>query len=330
LLNLSRFVLLGLLWLDGTQSSSTEPPGVGPKEASPARPSAAAPAVEIDFCQIRPRYPIPETNTSFTAVFSFEVGEDGGPVNLHDSTRLTREDARRWGWPEKYITQRYPDSPIVLWLGDEGFPFRCISDWRLRGIPKGTQLQAEFKWHQGLGWESLRIVGQGVNLTIKASTDGRGPLLTVRPSAGASEGRPFGPVTEQDVETLNLFAKERGLDLTAEAKAMYGHDEEALAKVFRFSLQFGKLDQNARTYGQILYSSLLNLGEEGWLRTYAQVLNRQSPQVQQRVRDFLYYPTTRVPVNERKQIDRDLRQDLPMLFPSHYEFAAEDPFWGGQ
>jgi hypothetical protein len=260
LLNLSRYILLGLLWLDGTQSNSTEPLGVEPKEGSPAPPSAAAPAVEIDFCQIRPRYPIPETNTNFTAVFSFEVGEDGGPVNLRDSTRLTREDARRWGWPEEYITQRYPDSPIVLWLGDEAFSFLCISNWRLRGIPKGTQLQAELKWHQGLGWESLRIVGQGVNWTIKASTDGRGPLLNARPSAGASEGMPFGPVTEQDVKTLNLFAEERGLDLIAEAKAMYGHDEEALAKVFRFSLQFDKLDQNARTYGQILYSSMLNLG----------------------------------------------------------------------
>jgi hypothetical protein len=111
---------------------------------------------------------------------------------------------------------------------------------------------------------------------------------------------------------------------------MYGHDEEALAKVFRFSLQFDKLDQNARTYGQILYSSMLNLGEQSWLRTYAQVLDKQSPQVQQRVRDFLYYPMTRVPVDERKQVDRDIRQNLPMLFPSHYKFAAEDPFWSGQ
>ncbi len=157
-----------------------------------------------------------------------------------------------------------PILPSCCGWGDEAFPFLCISNWRLRGIPKGTQLQAEFKWHQGLGWESLRIVGQGVNLTIKASTEGEGPLLTARPSAGASAGRPFGPVTEQDVETLSLFAKERGLDLIAEAKAMAGHDEEALAKVFRFSLQFDKLDQNARTYGQIFYSSMPNLGEESW------------------------------------------------------------------
>ena len=142
MLNLSRYVLLGLLWLDGTQNNSTGRLGGGPKEGSPALPSAAAPTVEIDFCQIRPRYPTPETNTSFTAVFSFEVGEDGGPINIHDGTRLTREDARRWGWPEKYITQRYPDSPIVLWEGDEAFGFLCMSNWRLRGIPKGTQLKA--------------------------------------------------------------------------------------------------------------------------------------------------------------------------------------------
>jgi len=41
-------------------------------------------------------------------------------------------------------------------------------------------------------------------------------------SAGINDGRPFGPVTEQDVENLNLFAKEKGLDLIAEMKAVYG------------------------------------------------------------------------------------------------------------
>lgn len=149
-------------------------------------------------------------------------------------------------------------------------------------------------------------------------------------SAAINDGRPFGPVTEQDVENLKLFAKERDLDLNAELKAVYGsNDEEALAKVFRFSLHFDKLDQNARTYGTMLYSSVLNLGEAGGLLTFCRVLEEQSPQVQQRIRDFLFYPVTLVPAGEREQVERETR-DMVILFPSHYRFGAGDPLWDRQ
>lgn len=150
-------------------------------------------------------------------------------------------------------------------------------------------------------------------------------------SAGINDGRPFGPVTEQDVENLNLFAKSWGLDLTAEVKAMYdSKNEESFAKLFRFSLHFDKLDQNARTYGTILYSSVLNLGEAGGLLTFLRVLEKQTPQVQQRIRDFLFYPVTLVPAGEREQVESEVRKDSPMLFPAHYRFATEDPLWSGQ
>ena len=138
-------------------------------------------------------------------------------------------------------------------------------------------------------------------------------------------------MTEQDVENLKLFAKERGLDLNAEMKAVYvSKSEESFAKVFRFSLHFDKLDQNARTYGTILYSSLLNLGEAGGLVTFIRVLDEQSPQVQQRVRDFLFYPVTLVPAGEREQVENELRKDFAMLFPTHYRFGSENPLWSGQ
>src|SRR3954465_13443381 len=62
-----------------------------------------APAVEIDFCQLRPRYEVYFTKADFTATFSFEVGADGAPKNFVDRTHITREDALRWGWPEKFV-----------------------------------------------------------------------------------------------------------------------------------------------------------------------------------------------------------------------------------
>jgi hypothetical protein len=146
-----------------------------------------------------------------------------------------------------------------------------------------------------------------------------------------NDGRPFGPVTEQDVENLSLLARSGGLDLVAEVKAIYdSKNTESFAKVFRFSLHFDKLDRNARAYGTILYSSVLNLGEAGGLLTFLQVLEEQSPQVRQRVRDFLFYPVTLVPAGEREQAESETRKDLPMLFPAHYRFATEDPLWSGQ
>ena len=104
------------------------------------------------------------------------------------------------------------------------------------------------------------------------------------------DGRPFGPVGEADVDRLAEFAKKSGFDLKREMERVYKKDEEALARLFKFSLAFKTLDANARTYGQIIYSSLLNLGEAIGVDAYVKVLDRQSPEVQQRVRDFLYYP----------------------------------------
>jgi hypothetical protein len=128
-----------------------------------------APAVEIDFCQLRPRYEVYFTKADFTATFSFEVGADGAPKNFVDRTHITREDALRWGWPERFVGPGTPTSKWMLWQADEAFSLVCISSWRLRGIPVGTKIMAEFKWKQNFGWESLHIVGEGINYTIKAS-----------------------------------------------------------------------------------------------------------------------------------------------------------------
>jgi hypothetical protein len=127
------------------------------------------PAIEIDFCQLHPRFQIMATKTDFTAVLSFEVGSDGSPRNLVDHTHITREDALRWGWPEEWIAPTTPTSKWQLWEQDESFSWQCISSWKLRGIPIGTKINAEFKWVHAISWESLHIMGEGVNYIIKAS-----------------------------------------------------------------------------------------------------------------------------------------------------------------
>ena len=138
------------------------------------------------------------------------------------------------------------------------------------------------------------------------------------------DGMPFGKITDADTEQLMQFAKNRGFDMSRELQKAYAKDTNALAGVFRFSLTFQSLDQNARTYGQVIYSSLLNLGETMGSEEYSSVVVAQSPKVQQRVRDFLYFPTTRVPKKERAQVDKEVREDFPKLFPKDYQFGHDD------
>ena len=139
------------------------------------------------------------------------------------------------------------------------------------------------------------------------------------------DGMPFGQIGDADVNRLADFAKKSGFDLKPEMERVYKKDEEALACLFKLSLAFKTLDANARTYGQIIYSSLLNLGEGIGVDMYVKVLDRQPPELQQRVRDFLYYPMFRVPKERRKQVEEENQRAYPTLFPKTFQFGHDDP-----
>jgi hypothetical protein len=160
------------------------------------------------------------------------------------------------------------------------------------------------------------IVALLLAVTVTAAERTPGPV---------PDGMPFGPVEEADVDRLAEFAKKSGFDLKPEMERVYKKDEEALARLFKFSLSFTTLDANARTYGQIVCSSLLNLGEPIGVDAYVRVLDRQPPEVQQRVRDFLYYPMLRVPKEQRKQVEEENNRMYPTLFPRGFHFAHDDP-----
>jgi len=153
-----------------------------------------------------------------------------------------------------------------------------------------------------------------------------------RTPAPIPDGMPFGHVGDADVDRFQEFALKRaGFDLKAEMARVYSSDnkldEDALGRVFSFSRQFNTLDKYARTYGQIIYSSLLNLGEQIGVEAYVKVLDRQSPEVQQRVRDFLYYPMLQVPKEHRKEAEDETRRMYPTLFPVGFQFGRGDPIF---
>jgi len=128
-------------------------------------------------------------------------------------------------------------------------------------------------------------------------------------------GMPFGRIGDADVDRLQDFSVKHGFDLKAEMARVYGSngtDEDALGRVFMFARQFNALNNNARAYGQIIYSSLLNIGEHIGVPAYAKIISRQPPDVQQRIRDFLWYPVWH---EHHKQNDGELESVYPGLFP---------------
>ncbi|MEY2563696.1 MAG: hypothetical protein QOH88_1889 [Verrucomicrobiota bacterium] len=154
-------------------------------------------------------------------------------------------------------------------------------------------------------------------------------LFQARPvqAQDSTEATPFGPITEVDIDQLMKFAKARSFDLRTEMARVERKDEEALARLFNLSAKFKRFDRNARTYGQIMYSCWLRWGEAYTVDLYLKVLDRQSDDVQQRVRDFLYYPLLRVPKEKRKENQEELRRMYPRLFPTDFHFGRNDPIF---
>ena len=116
-------------------------------------------------------------------------------------------------------------------------------------------------------------------------------------------------------------------DLQPELERIYKKDERALARLFGLSLKFKRFNRNSRAYGQVIYSCYLRFTEIYGVDLYLKVLDRQSAVVQQRVRDFLYYPLLRVPKEKRKENQEEIYKMYPRLFPSDYKFGRNDPIF---
>ena len=151
------------------------------------------------------------------------------------------------------------------------------------------------------------------------------PLTTPADAQNLNDGRPFGPISEVDIDQLMKIGKARGFDLQPEMQRVYNKDEEALARLFKLSLNFKTLNRNARAYGHIIYSCFLRFGETYGVDLFLKVLDRQPEEVQQRVRDFLYYPLLRTPKEKRRETQEELRKMYPRLFPSDFQFGRNDP-----
>jgi hypothetical protein len=139
------------------------------------------------------------------------------------------------------------------------------------------------------------------------------------------------PPGSVDIDSFAEFAKKSGFDLKLELERVYNNkDEEALARIFKLSISLTTLDDNARAYGLIICDSLIKVPKLIGIDAYVKVLDRQPPEVQQRVRDFLYYPILSVPEERRKEVEGGIRKAYPAVFPDRFQFGLGDPVPAGE
>jgi len=156
------------------------------------------------------------------------------------------------------------------------------------------------------------------------------PPSQPKPPTGYNTGMPFGLIGERELDRLQAFAQSAKVDLMADVRTAYQGDEAALARVFAFSTRFEQLDTNARAYGQIVYSAMLNLGGQRGLPWFARIVTTQPPAIRQRVRDFLFFDATQAPQKERSSAEAAARRSAPDLFPADYVFGAGNPLFKRQ
>jgi hypothetical protein len=163
----------------------------------------------------------------------------------------------------------------------------------------------------------------GMNLAVAA-------ILTLPPAVQAqapNDTMLYGPLGEVEIDQLIKFGRARGFDLQPELERVYKKDEAALGRLFGLSLKFKRFDRNARAYGQVIYSCFTKFGEIDSVDLYFKILDRQSADVQQRVRDLLYYPLLRVPKEKRKENREEISRMYPRLFPTDFQFGHNDPIF---
>jgi hypothetical protein len=134
-------------------------------------------------------------------------------------------------------------------------------------------------------------------------------------------GLPFGAMTDEDVDRFRAWAQQQGVDIATAMNRAEADEPAGFDEIFRTAGLFRSLDMNAAIYGNILYSLFLRKAEANGCDRFGASVDAQPSDIQQRVRDFLYYP---VQASGSAEVEREARTDCPRLFPKKYRFAQSN------
>lgn len=133
--------------------------------------------------------------------------------------------------------------------------------------------------------------------------------------AGLDDGQPFGTMGEKDFNSFLKYAAAHGVAVEAEMSKAYEGDAAALAHVFGLAPSFKTLDSQAKAFGNLLYSTFLNIVENHGDGIFVSAIDLLPEPERQRVRDFLFYPARLAPRKHRAEVERGTREQFPRLYP---------------
>ncbi|MGI8437541.1 MAG: hypothetical protein ACR2NX_11655 [Chthoniobacterales bacterium] len=139
---------------------------------------------------------------------------------------------------------------------------------------------------------------------------------------------PYGQLSEEDFEHLHSFGVRKGVDLAPVMARIYSRekqlDDDALGRFFMFSRSLERLNTEGRAYGQMILNIFDYVGEGYGVEAYGRVLDRQPADVRQRIRNFLFYPYSKLPPQEREEAYRTFREVHPAVFLKDFIFGRDD------
>jgi hypothetical protein len=142
-----------------------------------------------------------------------------------------------------------------------------------------------------------------------------------------NDGAPFGQTGDKGEDELKAFAQSNGLELEPTLAKANSGDKKALERILGLSIQFHRLDGSARTYGNVVYSIFLSLGEQK-NNGFMSALSVQDKSVKQRIRDILWHPLLCLPADQRVAGERATREAIPRVWPPEYSFGLDDSVFG--
>jgi hypothetical protein len=175
-------------------------------------------------------------------------------------------------------------------------------------------------------------------------------LLVALVIVGCKSTKQAGDLDAEQARDLHAFARSKKVDLGETIEPICAGSTNALAQVLQFSSNFTSLDGKARAYQKFLfgvYRTLQNMGANG---RFVRVLAAQEPEVQQRVRDFVFdslvhdrpgsrgsyreswsvdgaIPDIPAPLKGRFWTEAEIRQDFKGVFPPDYQFGHDNPIF---
>ena len=136
-----------------------------------------------------------------------------------------------------------------------------------------------------------------------------------------AEDEPYGPMSENSLDRFLALAQSHGVDIYAEMEKAYKGDGDALSNVLGLSVHFDKMDKITRVYGNLVFTSFLNLVEDRGEEFFVNSIEVHPAGVQQKIRDFVYFAVMRVPQQHKEEVEKETREHFRRMFPAGYVFG---------